>query len=102
MNIAVIPAGERWEDGTLRPCLEDLLGAGAIIRYLRGKLSPEAEAAVAVYESACSNLFDRIRNCGSGREKIERGEETDLALASELNASTCVPIITERAYRRES
>src|SRR5207247_2678716 len=40
-NIAVIAAGERWEDGTLRPCIEDMIGAGSIIRFLRGGLSPE-------------------------------------------------------------
>src|SRR5262249_43652685 len=38
-KIGVIAAGEQWTDGTLRPCLEDLIGAGAIIRYLRGDLS---------------------------------------------------------------
>src|SRR5689334_3478862 len=27
--VAVIAAGEHWPDGTLRPCLEDLVGAGA-------------------------------------------------------------------------
>ena len=100
-NIAVVPAGERWGDGTLRPCYEDLLGAGAIIHYLRGTVSPEAEAAVAVYERAGSDIFDRIRSCVSGREKIARGEETDVILASELNVSPCVPIMEEGAYKKE-
>jgi 2-phosphosulfolactate phosphatase len=35
-RVAVIPAGEKWQDSTLRPSFEDLVGAGAIISNLQG------------------------------------------------------------------
>ena len=97
-RIAVIPAGERWADNSLRPSLEDWLGAGAIINQLRGSLSPEAQAAVDVYRAKGADLTQTIRNCGSGVELIERGYETDVALASELDVSCCVPILSDRVY----
>ena len=100
-NIAVIPAGERWEENTLRPSLEDLIGAGAIIRYLRGTLSPEAEAALAAFERAASTLLSHIERCSSGKEKISRGEGIDIKLASELNVSRCVPIFENGCFRKE-
>ena len=98
-KIAVIPAGERWEDGSLRPCLEDLVGAGAIIRHLRGRRSPEAGLAVAAFESSSSMLLETIKSCGSGKEKLLRGEEQDLRLASALDASGCVPVLADGAYQ---
>lgn len=100
-NIAVVPAGERWDDGTLRPCVEDFIGAGAIIQHLRGTRSPEARAALAVYESASSNLVEQIKSCSSGKEKIDRGEEADVELALEVNVSGCVPVLTDGAYQKE-
>lgn len=44
-RVAVIPAGEHWPEKSLRPALEDILGAGAIIARLSGSLSPESQAA---------------------------------------------------------
>ncbi len=50
--IAVIACGERWQNGSLRPCLEDLLGAGAVLARLEGTRSPEAEIAVGAWRAA--------------------------------------------------
>jgi 2-phosphosulfolactate phosphatase len=97
-KIAVIPAGERWGDGSLRPSLEDLIGAGAIISCLEGSLSPEAQLAVAAYQGMRSNLESLVKQCGSGRELIEQGFEQDVDLALQLNASNCVPELTKGAY----
>jgi 2-phosphosulfolactate phosphatase len=87
----VIPAGERWADGSLRPCLEDWLGAGAVLASLPGTRSPEADAAVAVFERYRTTLSDTLRQCASGRELEAKGQMNDVALAVDLDASACVP-----------
>jgi 2-phosphosulfolactate phosphatase len=99
--IALIPAGERWPDGTLRPSFEDLIGAGAIISYLDGKCSPEANAGMSSFESVKQNLENPLLGCGSGKELIERGYEQDVLLAAELNISDCVPVLQDGAYKAE-
>lgn len=102
-RVAVIPAGERWIDNnTLRPCVEDLIGAGAIISHLQGNLSPEASVAKIVYENLSQNLIETMKNCVSGREKIGRGEERDIHLAAETNVSDCVPILKNGAFIKET
>ena len=58
-SVAVIAGGERWPGAAagIRPCLEDLLGAGAVLSGLpQYKCSPEALAAVAAYQRLESNL----------------------------------------------
>lgn len=99
-TIAVIAAGERWwGEGTLRPGVEDLLGAGAIIANLNGRFSPEAELTLAAFKSAQTNLQDMLFRCGSGKELIGKGFEEDVRLAAELNVSSAVPLLTNGAYQ---
>lgn len=97
-RIAVIPAGEQWRDRTLRPSFEDFVGAGAIISYLQGSLSPEAQLAVVAYQGVHQTLENLIKQCGSGKELIERGFEQDVDLAAKLNVSDCVPTLVDGAY----
>lgn len=98
-NVAIVAAGERWPDGSLRPCLEDLLGAGAILAALEPQaLSPEARAAVGAFRSARSRLGRALAESGSGRELLERGFRADLALAAELDATDRVPVLVDGAF----
>jgi 2-phosphosulfolactate phosphatase len=97
-RIAVIPAGEKWDDGTLRPSFEDLIGAGAIISYLQGSLSPDAQIALAAYHHAQPNLNHLLKQCGSGIELIEKGFEQDVDLAAELDVSDRIPALIDKAY----
>ena len=100
-KIAVIPAGERWQDDySLRPSFEDLIGAGAIISHLIGSLSPEAVGAVAAFQQAQPRLGEYLSQCSSGKELIERGFAEDVSLASEFNASNSAPILMGAAYVR--
>ncbi len=97
-RIAVIPAGEKWEDDTLRPAWEDLIGAGAILSFLNGNLSPEAETAVAAFHTFKKDLQAYLQKCSSGKELIAKGFELDVELAAAFNVSDCVPLFTENAY----
>jgi 2-phosphosulfolactate phosphatase len=98
-RITVVAAGERWPDGSLRPALEDQIGAGAIIAALPGSHSPEAEAARATFHHAEPDLPSTLRRCSSGKELIEQGFAKDVELAAQLNISTAVPILTDGAYK---
>lgn len=97
-RVAVVPAGERWEDGSLRPAFEDWVGAGALISHLVGSLAPEARAALSAYLNVKSDLGHTLKQCGSGRELIERGFERDVEIASELDISDCAPTLVDGAY----
>jgi 2-phosphosulfolactate phosphatase len=97
-TIGVVPAGEQWNDGTLRPSLEDLLGAGAVLAELPGTCSPEAELAIAAFERFRDRLHQVISRCGSGRELLAGGFSSDLELAADYAASGAVPFFVEDRF----
>lgn len=96
-RINVCPAGERWPDGTLRPALEDLAAAGAILSKLRGSKSPEAQTAIAAFERWRGALARCLAETGSGREMLARGHTMDIEIAAAYDVSAHVP----RLYGRE-
>ena len=114
--ITVIAAGERWPDGSLRPALEDLLGAGAVLAAVGGALSPgtlspgatsrwalspEAEVARACY-GATTDVAAAVAGSVSGRELTEDGFGDDVAIAVEIDSCDLVPILADGAFTAAS
>lgn len=99
-TVVVVAAGERWvRDGSLRPALEDQLGAGAVLSALAklghgSAMSPEAAAAAALFQASEPRLLEWMAQCVSGRELIDRGFESDVDVAATLDASQIVPVLT--------
>ncbi|WP_369147573.1 2-phosphosulfolactate phosphatase [Streptomyces sp. R44] len=103
--LAVIASGERWPDGSLRPALEDLLGAGAVLSAFAGTraaqthtLTPEATAAATLWD-ATEDPVAALHGCDSGRELYEYGFPQDVAVAAELDGSTLVPVLVDGAFQ---
>lgn len=104
-SIAVIAAGERWsQDDSLRPALEDHLGAGAILSALAElgfdeRFSSEAKAAVDLFGASLGVLHQRLRDCVGGRELASKGFASDVDVAADLNSSSIVPVLVDGAFR---
>lgn len=102
-TVALIAAGERWDDGSLRLAVEDMWGAGAVIAGLQeggwGDLSPEADAARAAYQATSGHEHDALRSCASGQELIRAGFATDVAIAAETDHSSTVPRLIDGYFR---
>lgn len=97
-NITVVPCGERWDDvreneNSLRPSIEDYLGAGAILSYLDGEKSPEAEVCMGAFQNAKGKINELIWECGSGRELRQKGFAEDVKHCSRLNVYQTVPLL---------
>lgn len=100
--VLVIAAGERWPDGTLRPALEDLLGAGAVISALAAhadhvSLSPEANAARLVH-AGTDDIPACLAASASGIQLATVGYAEDVRIAGEVDASAAVPILADGAF----
>lgn len=97
-TVSVIAAGERWPDGSLRPCVEDLWGAGAVLAdllRLRPDLtvSVEADVAVAAWQAVRDTLPSSLQTCASGRELVDAGYRSDVEVAAEVGRSATVPVL---------
>jgi len=101
-DVAVIAAGERWPDGGLRPAVEDLWGAGAVIAGLADRgwsaLSPEAQLAHAGYGSVRGRERAALLGCASGRELVAAGYATDVQIAAEVEGSRAVPVLDGQRF----
>jgi 2-phosphosulfolactate phosphatase len=98
-RIAVVAAGERWPDGSLRPGLEDLWGAGAVTAALgQEHASPEARHAALAFEAARPLLTDELLACASGVELVTADFRDDVLMAAELDASDVVPVLAGEAF----
>ncbi|MBB4745966.1 2-phosphosulfolactate phosphatase [Actinoplanes lobatus] len=103
--IAVVAAGERWPDDSLRPAAEDLWGAGAFLdafvahRPEPDDVSFEAGAAIAAYRAVAADLPAALAASVSGRELAARGFEADVATAADAGASTVVPVLGDGWFR---
>jgi 2-phosphosulfolactate phosphatase len=101
--VGVIAAGERWPDGSLRPAVEDLWGAGAFLHELAGDdtggFSPEALTALGAYRGIAPLLGEALGASVSGRELRNLGFAGDVAVAAEVDASDVVPVLRDGWFR---
>jgi 2-phosphosulfolactate phosphatase len=100
--VAVVCSGERWPDGTLRPAVEDLWGAGALadllVRVGWPDVAPEVLAAAAAFRSVEGDVGAALRACASGRELIDTGYPDDVEVAAELDRSLSVPVLRDGMF----
>ena len=101
-TVAIIAAGEQWPDGALRPAMEDLWGAGAVLHALQAQgwtgLSPEADVARHAFAGIAGEIANHLRACASGRELIENGFPGDVEIAAEWDQSQAVPILRNHTF----
>lgn len=90
-SIILIAAGERWRDGSLRPCFEDWIACGAIASKIEAEKTPETMAAIAAYEAIESDILTPLRKCESGVELISHGYTSDVEWAGMIDADQHVP-----------
>jgi 2-phosphosulfolactate phosphatase len=107
-RVAVVAAGERWPDGSLRPAVEDLWGAGAVLSGLAALsglpglepsgTSAEARMAAAAFTAVRPVLADELAACAGGVELASAGFAADVAIAGRHGVSDVVPVLEGDAF----
>lgn len=96
-----IAAGERWRPRqTLRPSVEDYLGAGAVAAAVTGRAAPSSEATLAAisYRAVADRIPDVLADSISGRELVAAGVPDDVKLAGDADSSTVVPVLDNGVF----
>jgi len=102
-TVAVVAGGERWPDDTLRPCAEDLWGAGAVLSLLPdADLSPEARLAADAFRAVEPGLAEALHGCAGGLELADAGFAEDVDVAAALDVSGVVPVLADGAFHDSS
>jgi 2-phosphosulfolactate phosphatase len=101
-RVGVVASGEQWKPtGALRPAVEDLLGAGAVIHALdpdARDVTPEAGAAAGAFVAMKERLEWALLDCPSGRELQSHGWDADVRAAAEHAVSECVPVLVDDRF----
>jgi 2-phosphosulfolactate phosphatase len=98
-RVLLVPGGERWGDGSLRFAYEDLVGAGGVASKLVAlslsvELTPEAQVARLAFEHR-----QPLSLTPSGIELADRDFTADVELASQVDASTTVPVLRDGHFQ---
>lgn len=104
-NITIIAAGEQRAVDTgerivYEPkeayrvfAIEDYLASGAILSYLQGSKSAEAQICELSFVATRERLLEFLLKSFSGRYLIENGLENDVKHAAQLNSYDVIPVI---------
>ena len=103
-TVAVVAAGERWPDDSLRPAAEDLWGAGAVLALLPRRRpvprGPPRRGRLPGRRGVGRRL--RVHGCASGLELSAADFAEDVDVAAELDVSDVVPVLADGAFHDSS
>lgn len=85
----------------MRPAIEDWVGAGMVVAALveagAAPLSAEALAAKALYDGII-DVPGLVFECASGRQLADMGFGNDVAVATEMDTTTTVLVLTNGMF----
>lgn len=107
LNATLVACGEQWgeprkNESILRPCIEDYLGAGAIISKIEAEKSAEAQVCQAAFEACKGEVRRLVREGSSGRELAQKGYRADVEFSSALDTLDAVPCLVPDEQGRMS